>query len=194
MATFKLRADPLTGETGLVVHIYIAGGAAANGAGDALTESSGLFTATVAESLIGRHEYSVKDGNGLTRWVGEVYCSSDDAWIADDPGPIIHSPVQRSLNDSTSISIWWPRSGATLTGNKSISNGAWAAITGAFASTATTAGGYYLYTLAYNAADRPAGEGTVLYEITDGTRTGYLTLEIIGGASNITTSTTIVES
>jgi hypothetical protein len=98
------------------------------------------------------------------------------------------------MNDRNAIRIWWPTAGATLTGNLSINNGAWSSITGAFASTAITAGGYYLYTLAYNADDRPAGEGTVLYEITDGARTGYLTLEIIGGASNITTSTTIVES
>lgn len=193
MATFKLRADPLAGETGLVVYIYTVGGAVANGAGDALTESSGLFSATVGESLTGRHEYSVKDGDGLTRWIGEVYCVGT-VWNADDPGQVVYPSVQRSLNDENAISIWWPVSGATLTGNKSIDNGAWAAITGAFASTVITAGGYYLYTLAYNAADRPAGEGTVLYEITDGTRTGYLTLEIIGGASNITTSTTIVES
>jgi len=82
MATFKLRAPSLTGST-LTLFIGVLGGAVANGAGDAMTEASGLFSATVAEALTGEHDYWVKDADGDTVWQGRVYCQGD-TWIADN--------------------------------------------------------------------------------------------------------------
>lgn len=82
MATFKLRANELTGETGLSVYLYPVGGTIANSGGDTLTESSGLFTATVAESLSGLHDYFIYQG-GLSIYRGLVFCSGS-TWIADD--------------------------------------------------------------------------------------------------------------
>jgi len=82
MATFKLRAPSLSGST-LTLFIGVLGGAVANGAGDAMTEASGLFTATVAETLTGEHDYWVKDADADTVWQGRVYCLGD-TWIADN--------------------------------------------------------------------------------------------------------------
>lgn len=84
MATFKLRANPLAGQT-LTVFVAPQGGAVANGAGDAMTESSGLFSATIAESLTGLHDYWVIDTDSDVVWIGTVYCSAASVWIADAP-------------------------------------------------------------------------------------------------------------
>ena len=71
MATFKLRANELSGLTGLTVRIYAEGiSTMANGVGgDDLTEtgsSDGHFTATVDETLTGGHDYDVyQSGNPI---------------------------------------------------------------------------------------------------------------------------------
>lgn len=94
MATFKLRENVLSGQTGLSVRLYAKPGATiANGAGgDTLTETSssdGEFTATVAETLTGLHDYSVyKSGNAIAS--GQVYCSGS-TWTADDLLTVIQS-------------------------------------------------------------------------------------------------------
>ncbi len=83
MATFKLRANELSGETGLTVQLYPLGGSIANSGGDTLTESSGLFSATVSESLTGVHDYYIYQ-NSLPIYRGLVNCSGS-VWIADQP-------------------------------------------------------------------------------------------------------------
>lgn len=83
MATFKLRANELSGITGLYVYLYALGGALANTGGDTLTESSGLFTATVAESLSGIYEYYIGTSVTAVVYRGKVNCIGS-TWIADD--------------------------------------------------------------------------------------------------------------
>lgn len=96
MATFKLRANELSGQTGLTVRIYALGSdTIANGAGgDALTEtasSDGQFTATIAEDLSGQHEYYVyKSGSpiyrGLVNADGAVLIADEPTIDPSEPG------------------------------------------------------------------------------------------------------------
>ena len=84
--TFELRANDLSGETGLTVRLYAEGGTAvANGAGgDVLAEtasSDGHFTAAIAESLSGRHDYYVYR-SGVAIYQGKVFCDGS-TWTAD---------------------------------------------------------------------------------------------------------------
>ena len=90
MATFRLRANELAGLTGLSVQLYADGASSiANGAGgDTLTEeSTGWFTATVAESLSGRHEYYVYR-SGSPIYSGFVVCTGS-TWDADVEPPTV---------------------------------------------------------------------------------------------------------
>lgn len=89
MATFKLRANELSGQTGLTVRLYAKGDSViANGAGgDDLTEtdsSDGQFTATVDETLTGGHDYYVYK-SGAPIYQGTVNCVGS-TWIADESG------------------------------------------------------------------------------------------------------------
>lgn len=85
MATFKVRANELSGITGLYVYLYPPGEALANTGGDALSESSGLFTATVSESLSGIHDYYIGTSTTDVLYRGKVDCVGS-TWIADDNG------------------------------------------------------------------------------------------------------------
>lgn len=89
MATFKLRANELSGLTGLTVRIYAEGSSTiANGAGgDSLSEtgsSDGQFTATIAEALTGVHVYYVYK-SGAPIYQGVVNCVGS-TWVADESG------------------------------------------------------------------------------------------------------------
>lgn len=89
MATFKLRANELSGQTGLSVRLYAEGGSSiVNGdGGDSLAEtadSDGEFTATVAESLTGKHVYYVYK-SGAPIYQGVVNCVGS-TWVADESG------------------------------------------------------------------------------------------------------------
>lgn len=85
--------------------------------------------------------------------------------------------VERSTSDTNSITFAWPVSGATITGTCSLNNGAYGAVAGAIAFLRTETGKHY-YTLAYNAADRPAAEGQVRYKFVDGTYTRYVVIRV----------------
>ena len=86
--------------------------------------------------------------------------------------------VERSTSDTNAITFSWPVSGATITGTRSLNNGAYGAVTGAIAFLRSETGKHY-YTLAYNSADRPAAEGQVRYKFVDGTYTGYVVLRTV---------------
>lgn len=94
--------------------------------------------------------------------------------------------VERSTSDNRPITFTFPASGATLTGVVSINNGADAAVAGALAFYRTEENGKHWYTLAYNAADRPASEGTARYKFSYGADDAYVTLVVsaAGGGSN----------
>jgi len=93
--------------------------------------------------------------------------------------------VQRTVDDTKAITFSWPVSGATITGQKSIDNGAYSAVSGAIAFLRTESNRHY-YTLAYNANDRLNVEGTIRYKMTDGTYTKYFNLHLYDVTSDVT--------
>lgn len=100
MATFKLRENSLSAQTGLTVRLYaLPGSSIVNGAGgDTLSEtasSDGEFTATVAESLSGLHYYGVYKSSVCIA-AGQVYCSGD-TWVADNNTSLTVLPVSATV-------------------------------------------------------------------------------------------------
>lgn len=100
--------------------------------------------------------------------------------------PNAASIVERSTNDNKAITFSWPVSGATITGQKSIDNGAYSAVVGAITFLRTESNRHY-YALAYNAADRNTVESSIRYKMTDGTYTKYFNLHVVpSGDVNVT--------
>jgi hypothetical protein len=111
------------------------------------------------------------------------YLSSTDLQAALSPNAPV--AVQRTVDDTKAITFSWPASGATITGQKSIDNGAYSAVSGAIAFLRTESNRHY-YTLAYNANDRLTVEGTIRYKMTDGTYTKYFNLHLYDVTSDVT--------
>lgn len=91
-------------------------------------------------------------------------------------------PVERSPDDTNPITFSFPGPSLALAGTRSIDNGTYEAVGGAIAYLRTE-GGSDLYTLAYNAADRPSAEGVVRYRFVesgwvDGDPERFVTLRI----------------
>jgi hypothetical protein len=87
--------------------------------------------------------------------------------------------VTRNVGDTNAITFSFPVASATLTGTRRINNaGSTNALTGAV-SFLRSDGSQHLYSLAYDAADRPAAEGVVKYEFTDGTFTRSVVLRAV---------------
>ena len=95
--------------------------------------------------------------------------------------------VERTASDTNAITFGWPVSGATITAEKSINNGAYAAVSGAIAFLRTESSKHY-YTLAHNAADRPSVEGQVRYKFVDGTYTRYVVVRVAPAEGDATAS------
>ena len=93
--------------------------------------------------------------------------------------PII---VERSIDDEKDITFSWPVSGATITVEKSVDNGAYTATAGAV-SFLRQEGTRYYYVFGYNASDRFDEEGVIRYKFSDGTYTKYLNLRLIAPSS-----------
>lgn len=103
--------------------------------------------------------------------------------------------MERSADDTKSITFSWPVSGATITGQKSIDSAAYSPVSGAI-SYLRQEGTKHYYSLAYNVNDRPSEEGTVRYAMTDGTYTKYFSLRVenIVDTSNIEADTQDIQS
>lgn len=115
---------------------------------------------------------------GVDEEIGRVYPLGSDGPLQLDPDtPRILPIVTRSDNDTEEITFNWPTDSATITGQVSINNGAYANLVGARAFLRSESGIHW-YTLAYNAADRPTAEGSARYKMTDGTYTRYFNLQV----------------
>jgi hypothetical protein len=88
-------------------------------------------------------------------------------------------PVERSPDDTNSIAFDWPVSGATITAEVSLDNASYVSTAGSVSFLRTEDANHY-YTLSYNVADRPVGEGTARYKFVDGTYTFYAVLRVEG--------------
>lgn len=183
----------LAGETGLTLLLFTEGGnSPVNGAGDALTNSAyGRLTCTVTEALAGWYDAVIIDGS--SNIVTERGPDAKVYFIGDVAGTYVvgsnltlakyfasrqnYQVVTRSEEDTNPISFLFELSGRSFTGTKVIHTGASSAIVGSITEIGAI-GDMYQYSLAYNASDRPTAEGTVLYTLTDGTNTRYLSLRI----------------
>jgi hypothetical protein len=99
--------------------------------------------------------------------------------LAAIAGGGVYSTVVRSSFDTSVVTFVWPVTGATITGEVSIDNGAYTAVAGTLAFLRSD-GDRHLYTLTHDAADRPTSEGTARYKLTDGTYTKYVNLRVEG--------------
>lgn len=72
------------------------------------------------------------------------------------------SMIVRSTSDTAAISFMYPSPSLSLTGQVSINDGNFQAVAGAV-TFLRSEGDQYFYSLAYNASDRPSGEGTARY-------------------------------
>jgi hypothetical protein len=87
--------------------------------------------------------------------------------------------VTRPVGDDTPITFSFPVASATLTGTRRINNaGSTTAISGT-PSFLRTSGTKHLYSLSYNAADRPSDDGVVEYVFTDGTYSRTVILKAV---------------
>ena len=87
--------------------------------------------------------------------------------------------VTRPVGDDTPITFSFPVASATLSGTRRTNNaGSTTALSGA-RSFLRTAGTQHLYSLAYNAADRPSDDGIVEYVFTDGTYSRTVVLKAV---------------
>lgn len=92
--------------------------------------------------------------------------------------PNAQTIAERSDDDTKALTFSWPVSGVTITGQKSVDNGAYTNVVGAIGFLRTESNRHY-YTLAYNAADRASSESTIRYKMTDGTFTKYFNVRIM---------------
>jgi hypothetical protein len=159
------------------------------GADDAFvdTASNFQFVATVAEDLVGTFDYVVFSGSQPVE-VGTVYRANGQATVllgsvapgssGSSPGSsYVYPPVERNVSNETPILFTWPSASATITVTRSIDAGSYAAATGG-ATFAYTQDGQHFYSLAYSANDRPAGAGSVVYRLNDGTVVRLLPLQV----------------
>jgi hypothetical protein len=86
--------------------------------------------------------------------------------------------AERTLEDEKPLTFSWPNSTDTVQGQVSIDNGSYVAVAGVIAYFRSESGKYY-YTLAHDAADRPAAEGTARYRFYSGSHSVYATLRTI---------------
>jgi hypothetical protein len=98
-------------------------------------------------------------------------------------------PATRSIDDTTPLRFAWPTSGETITVERSINSGAFAAADGAV-TFFRTEGTEHWYLLAYDADDRAVG--VVRYRLTDGTITRYMTLQV-GSSTDLSGVATAAE-
>ena len=102
------------------------------------------------------------------------------AALQTDPG----QTAERTLEDAKPLMFSWPNSTDTVLGEVSIDAGEYAAVLGTIAYLREESGVHY-YTLAYNAADRPAVEGTARYRFYSGTSSMYANLRVLKASPRV---------
>jgi len=142
-------------------------------------DTAGTFASGIPDAKVASIAANAVNASALaTDAVNEIQSGlATTANVAAIATTSVGGTVERSTADTASIRFSWPVSGATITGQVSLNYAAYGAVTGAISSLITESGKYW-YTLAFNAADRPASEGTARYKLTDGTYTRYVNLRV----------------
>jgi len=144
------------------------------------------FVNADAAALIPAGTYRLRaviGGAPLNRYVTLKGVDGEVAYSTDVPpsssSGISVANVTKSLDDTGPITFSWPVTGATITGQVSIGNGAYQAVQGTFAFLRTDEPGIHYYTLSFDADDRPTAEGTAHYKLIDGSGIrGYINLSM----------------
>ena len=190
--SFKATArviDDLATPTNIneVLEAYRTYGVAAYEDTEILKARTTQINSVVDEIFLGTQEIGTA-GVGLSNipwnsaWDSQVESECTDALTAFLTSDGAMSPGdERSPTDTNPITFSFPTFGAEITGQVSKNNAAYAACVGAFAFLRTEDSKHW-YTLAFNAADRPAAEGTARYVFTDGIDTVYVTLRVAAAA------------
>lgn len=152
-----------------------------------LSDASGWYALVFTESAVhAAGWYALRafvSGSPINRFVyftgqdGETAIAVDNLPVGlPQTGQVI---VTRPVGDDTPITFSFPVASATLTGTRRINNaGSTTALSGA-RSFLRTSGTQHLYSLAYNAADRPSDDGVVEYVFTDGTYSRTVVLKAV---------------
>jgi hypothetical protein len=104
--------------------------------------------------------------------------------------------VTRPVGDDTPITFSFPVASATLTGTRRINNAGSTTSLSGTPSFLRTSGSTHLYSLSYNAADRPSDDGVVEYVFTDGTLSRTIVLKAVTAEldSSVGTQITNIEN
>lgn len=180
----------LVGETGLSLLLFDEGGnTVLNGSGDTLTNSSyGRLTCTVTEALAaGWYDAVVIDGSSnLVTERGpdaKLYLPGDIAGtytvgsLSVPTTKIVTGRMIRLVSDTQPIIFPWSIASASLSGTRAIGTESPVALVGDI-DFLYTLNGQNVYSLAYDAADRPTEANSVIYRITDGSEYGYIILDV----------------
>ena len=176
---------PLTaGESGLTLKLYNPqSGTQLNAPGDAMQEmGNGVFYADVTQDISGDLRADVLDADGdaiASDWLYEGNSVVGLARTDEEPEPVYTNVVRRNADDDQPLYFEWPTPSESLTAEKSINGGAYEAIDGVVSYLRTEAGAN-LYTIAYEASDRPT-DGTAEYKVTSGTVTRIIPLSVDTG-------------
>lgn len=185
----------LVGETGLSLLIFAEGGnTVLNGSGDTLTNSSyGRLTCTVTEALAaGWYDAVVIDGaSNLVTERGpdaKLYLPGDIAGtytvgsLSVPTTQIVTGRIPRAVGDTEPIIFPWSSASASLSGTRAIGTESPVALVGLI-TFLYTLNGQHVYSLAYDAADRPTAANSVIYRITNGSEYGYIILDVYSSAT-----------
>ena len=150
-------------------------------------DGGGWYSAVLDDTY---KDWAIFDSAPGTSWDDSEYSiisfSADGSQSAAVPN--YYRTVTRNVDDTNELWFSW-ESNATLTLQRSINGGAFAPVSGVV-SAGQNRGDIWLYSLSYDAADRP-DDGVVEYSVTDGVTTWYLPLAINtgaggGGGGNVT--------
>ena len=134
-------------------------------------ESGTCHIPTASQTLLGV-SVDATEGNVVQPLIAQVVAGVAFGPSSSLTGVFAFSAVRpsisltRSAGNTKPITFSWPVTGATITAEVSIDNSSYVAVQGAIAFLRTE-GTTHLYTLAYDADDRPTGEGVARYKFVD---------------------------
>jgi len=173
-----------SGENGLTLMLYNPqSGVQINAPSDLMQEmGNGVFYADVTQDITEDLRADVLDSQGdaiASDWLYEGNSVVGLARTDEEPEPVYTNVVRRNADDDQPLYFEWPTPSETLTAQKSINGAAYEDIVGSVSFLRTEAGAN-LYTISYEAADRPT-DGTAEYKVTSGTVTRIIPLSVDTG-------------
>jgi len=173
------------GDDGLMLKLYNpqSGVMINSPAGDLMQDmGNGVFYADVTQGLALDLRADVLDADGdpiASDWLYEGNSVVGLARTDVEPEPVYTSVVRRNSDDDQPLYFEWPNPSESLSAQRSLNGGAYEDIDGTVDYFRTEAGAN-LYTLSYDAADRPS-DGQAEYKVTSGSVTRIIPLSVDTG-------------